>query len=239
MMERMTKRRIDGLAVALDTSDWTDFVALCAEFGPAVGVLKVGLEAYSRWGAKAVIEAKRHGAQVFLDLKLHDIPNTVAGAVRAVCELEVDYLTLHASGGPAMLSAASAAAERGGGQTKLLAVTLLTHLDAATLELLDLPGDGSARARRWARMARAAGCHGAVCSPHEVAALRRHEPPPFLLVTPGVRLGETVAGDDQARTAGPVEALAAGSDLLVVGRPLTRAPDRRAALAAWSAEITR
>lgn len=232
----MTTQRIKHLAVALDTPDWEEFVELCAVFGPAAGVLKVGLEAYVRWGARAVEEAKRHGARLFLDLKLHDIPNTVAGAVRAVRELEVDYLTLHAAGGPSMLSAA---AEEAGDQTKLLAVTLLTHLDRATLELLDLPGEGGERAQRWARMAHQAGCHGAVCSPHEVAALRRHEAPPFVLVTPGVRLGGKVAADDQARVAGPREALAAGSDLLVVGRPLTRAADRHAALAEWRAAILR
>ena len=232
----MTTQRIEPLAVALDTADWADFTERCAEFGPAAGVLKVGLEAYIRWGSRAVAEAKRYGAKVFLDLKLHDIPNTVAGAVRAACELDVDYLTLHAAGGPAMLGAA---AEAAGERTRLLAVTLLTHLDAATLERLDLPGDGSERARRWARMAASAGCHGAVCSPLEAAALRRDEAQPFILVTPGVRLGSEVAADDQARVAGPREALAAGADLLVVGRPLTRARDRPAALAAWRAAIVR
>jgi orotidine-5'-phosphate decarboxylase len=230
----MKDERIDHLAVALDTADWDDYVALCAAFGPAVGVLKVGLEAFTRWGAAAVAEAQRHGAQIFLDLKLHDIPNTVAGAVAAACDLGVSYLTLHAAGGPAMLEAAAAAAA---GRTRLLAVTLLTHLDARTLQQLDLPGDGRERARRWAHLARGAGCHGAVCSAHEVAALREREAPPFVLVTPGIRLGETVAGDDQARTAGPREALAAGADLLVVGRPLTRAPDRGRALAAWAAAL--
>ncbi len=232
-----TPRRIEPLAVALDTPDWAEFVDLCAAFGPAVGVLKVGLEAHTRWGAKAVAEAKNHGARVFLDLKLHDIPNTVAGAVRAVCDLGVDYLTLHAAGGPAMLEAAAGAVERAGGRTRLLAGTLLTHLDAGALELLDMPGDTGERAQRWARVAHRAGCHGAVCSPLEVAALRRREAPPFTLVTPGVRLGADVAGDDQARVAGPSQALAAGADLLVVGRPLTRASDRQAALATWAAAI--
>jgi orotidine-5'-phosphate decarboxylase len=229
-----SKHRVDKLAVALDTPDWGEFVELAATFGPRVGVLKVGLEAYTRWGARAVAEAQRHGAAVFLDLKLHDIPNTVAGAVAAVCDQGVDYLTLHAAGGPAMLTAAAdAAADR----LKLLAVTLLTHLDTRALEALDLPGQGRDRAQRWALLAHAGGCHGAVCSPHEVGDLRRSMPPSFTLVTPGVRLDEPVAGDDQARTARPRQALAAGADLLVVGRPLTRARNRNAALELWAAEI--
>ena len=227
-------QRIESLAVALDTAHRDDFDELCALFGPRVGVLKVGLEAYTRWGADAVKEARRHGAAIFLDLKLHDIPNTVAGAVQAAAELGVDYLTVHASGGARMLEAAAQAAD---GRLRLLAVTLLTHLDAAALESLGWPGDSGERALRWARLARQAGCHGAVCSPHEVGALRRQEPRPFTLVTPGVRLGDAVAQDDQARTADPTTALAAGSDLLVVGRPLTRALDRQAALTTWAEAI--
>jgi orotidine-5'-phosphate decarboxylase len=198
-------------------------------------VLKVGLEAYTRWGAEAVRRAAGHGADVFLDLKLHDIPNTVAGAVAAAGELGVRYLTVHAAGGPAMLQAAVAAA---GERVSLLAVTLLTHLDTAALAALDLPGTAAERAVRWAAMAGEAGCQGAVCSPHEVAALRHRLPRPFTLVTPGIRLDETVAADDQTRTAGPHAALAAGADLLVVGRPLTRAADRPAALARWAAAAT-
>jgi len=228
----MQETRLETLAVALDTPDWRTFQELCATFGPRAGVLKVGLEAFTRWGPPAVTEAKQHGARIFLDLKLHDIPNTVAGAVDAAAALGVDYLTVHAAGGPAMLRAAAKAAD---GRLQLLAITLLTHLDVATLEQLDLPGDGAQRATRWATLARDAGCHGAVCSPHEVGALRRALPSPFVLVTPGIRLGAEVAGDDQARVAGPREALAAGSDLLVVGRPLTRAADRGAALERWAA----
>lgn len=222
------------IALALDTPDWNRYAELCATFGPRVGILKVGLEAFTRWGAKAVEEARRHGAEVFLDVKLHDIPNTVAGAVAAACDLGVDYLTLHAAGGPRMLAAAARAAAPA---TRLLAVTLLTHLDDADLDVLDLPGDGPARATRWAVMARAAGCHGAVCSPHEAAALRSSLAPPFLLVTPGIRLGAAVASDDQARVTAPRAALAAGADLLVVGRPLTQAESAEAALRQLAAEL--
>ena len=223
--------RLEQVALALDTPDWGRFVELCSVFGPRVGVLKVGLEAYTRWGATAITEASQHCPEIFLDIKLHDIPNTVAGAVSAVCDLGVKYLTVHAAGGPAMLEAAAKAAD---GRVHLLAVTLLTHLDAETLTLLDMPGDGSSRASRWATLASDAGCHGAVCSAHEVATLRRLLPPPFTLVTPGIRLAGGVAGEDQARVAGPREALEQGSDLLVVGRPLTQARDAELALAEWA-----
>ena len=229
-----TRRGLGKIALALDTPDWNHYVELCSTFGPRVGVLKVGLEAFTRWGGKAVEEARRHAPEVFLDIKLHDIPNTVAGAVAAACDLGVDYLTLHASGGPRMIEAAARAANE---RTRLLAVTLLTHLAAADLEELDLPGAAPARVERWAVMAREAGCHGAVCSPLEVAALRSSLPPPFLLVTPGIRLLKAVADDDQARVTGPRAALAAGADLLVVGRPLTRAESAEAALLEWAAEV--
>jgi orotidine-5'-phosphate decarboxylase len=220
------------VAVPLDTSDRLTFDRWCRLFGPRVGVLKVGLEAFARWGPAAVAEASAHGAAVFLDLKLHDIPNTVAGAVAAARDLGVRYLTVHAGGGVAMLEAAAAAA----GPVELLGVTVLTHLDAAALAALDLPGEVAVRVERWAGLAAAAGCAGVVCSPREVAALRRLHPRPFRLVTPGVRPAGAAA-DDQRRTATPAEALAAGADLLVIGRPLTRAADPAAALAALEAEL--
>ncbi len=220
---------LDRLAVALDTSSRDEFSLWCETFGPQVGVLKVGLEAYTRWGPEVVAEARRHGAAVFLDLKLHDIPNTVAGAVAAAADLGVRYLTIHASGGPAMLEAAAAAAAD---RVRLLAVTLLTHLDTDALEQLGYPGSSAGRARRWASMAAAAGCHGAVCSALEVARLRSNLAAPFELVTPGIRLAP-VANDDQARVAGPREALDAGADLLVVGRPLTQAANPGLELERW------
>lgn len=222
------------LAVALDTADIDTFRGWCRLFGPRVGALKVGLEAFGRWGPRAVEEARRHG-RVFLDLKLHDIPHTVARTVTTLRGLGVDLLTVHASGGPAMLRAAREAA---GEELGLLAVTLLTHLGGSDLREIGLPGDATERARRWARMAAEAGCRGAVASPREVAELRRDLPRPFLLVTPGIRpAGALPPGDDQRRTASPVEALAAGADLLVVGRPLTGAPEPLAALEALLQEM--
>ncbi len=223
--------RLERLAVALDTADWERFDAWCALFGPRVGYLKVGLEAYVRFGPRAVERARESGARVFLDLKLHDIPNTVAGAVGAARELGVSLLTLHAGGGRAMLAAAVEAAR---GELGLLAVTVLTHLDPEALAELALPGAIGDRALAWARLAQAAGCRGIVCSAQELGALRPALPPPFLLVTPGIRPPAAAAGD-QRRVATPETALAAGSDLLVVGRPLTAAPDPDAALAAFAA----
>ncbi len=223
--------RLERLAVALDTADWERFDAWCALFGPRVGYLKVGLEAYVRFGPRAVERARESGARVFLDLKLHDIPNTVAGAVGAARELGVSLLTLHAGGGRAMLAAAVEAAR---GELGLLAVTVLTHLDPEALAELAVPGPIGDRALAWARLAQAAGCRGIVCSAQELGVLRPALPPPFLLVTPGIRPPAAAAGD-QRRVATPETALAAGSDLLVVGRPLTAAPDPDAALAAFAA----
>jgi len=220
------------VAVALDTSDRAQFSNWCRVFGPRVGLLKIGLEAFVRWGPPAVEEARASGAGVFLDLKLHDIPATVAGAVRSAAALGVSYLTVHAGGGDAMLRAATAVE----GAPKLLAVTLLTHLDARELTLLGLSGSGEDRVARWALLAAAAGCAGVVCSPLEVRRLRVENPPPFALVTPGIRSAAAPA-DDQRRTATAAEALAAGADFLVIGRPLTRAADPGAALAALEREI--
>ena len=221
------------VAVALDTADRDTFESWADLFGPRVGVLKVGLEAYVRWGPPAVEIARRKGRAIFLDLKLHDIPNTVAGAVRSARDLSVDYLTLHAGGGSAMIRAAAEAAE---GKVALLAVTVLTHLDEAALLELGLPGGSGERARRWAELARSAGAAGVVCSPLEVAELRSATPRPFKLVTPGIRPAGG-SSDDQKRTATASAARAAGADLLVIGRPLTQAADPEQALADLAREL--
>jgi orotidine-5'-phosphate decarboxylase len=224
--------RLEFLAVALDTSDWGEFERWCDYFGPRAGVLKVGLEAYVRWGPQAVARARSTGARIFLDLKLHDIPNTVAGAVRAAAAQGVSYLTVHSSGAGRMLRGAVEAAD---GQVAILAVTLLTHLDQEELADLDMPGSAEARVGRWAGLAADAGCAGLVCSPLEVARLRTQLGAGIELVTPGIRprLGEdaAVGNDDQRRVATPAEALADGASLLVIGRPLTQAADPAAVLA--------
>ena len=236
MTERPRAEPSRSLAVALDTSDWETFSAWCELFGPRVGLLKVGLEAYLRWGPPCVELARRHGHGVFLDAKLHDIPNTVEGAAAAARDLGVDYLTVHVGGGPKMLEAARAGAGKG---VRLLGVTLLTHLGQDDLAALDLPGAARDRVGNWAALAAANGCSGAVCSPREVALLRKRMGPGFVLVTPGVRPEGSVGGDDQRRTATPAQALADGSDVLVIGRPLTQAADPEAALEQVLAEIGR
>ena len=226
---------LSRVAVALDTPQREDFRRWARFFGPRVGVLKVGLEAFVSWGRGAVEEAAEHGA-VFLDLKLHDIPNTVAGAVRAARRLGVRYLTLHAGGGRRMMEAAVEAAE---GEVVLRAVTVLPPLDEAELADLGIPGSAAERVERWADLAAGAGCGGIVCSPRELAALRPRHPRPFRLVTPGIRprVEGGAGADDQRRTATPAEAVAAGSDLLVIGRPLTRADDPEAALERLASEL--
>jgi orotidine-5'-phosphate decarboxylase len=224
----------ERLAVALDTADRDELTRWCRFFGPRVGVLKIGLEAFVRFGPVAVETARSAASRVFLDLKLHDIPNTVAGAVGAARDLGVDLLTVHASGGSSMLQAASEAAR---GDVKLLGVTLLTHLDESELERLDLPGSPAERVERWAELAARGGCAGVVSSPQEAARLRARHAPPFLLVTPGVRPAGTAGSDDQRRVATAAQALSDGADLLVVGRPLTRASDPAAALDALLREM--
>ena len=224
---------LSRIAVALDTPDRAIFERWCRLFGPRVGLLKVGLEAYVRWGPEAVEVARAHAEGVFLDIKLHDIPNTVAGAVAAARDLGVRFLTLHAAGGSEMMAAAMEAAAD---QVELLAVTVLTHLGEDELAALGMPGGIAARVSAWAERARAQGCAGVVCSPQELAALRPRLPPPFLLVTPGVRPAGAAIGD-QRRVATPRQALAAGADYLVIGRPLTAAPDPGRALAELAREL--
>ena len=228
----MTETRLERIAVALDTDDRDTYSDWCGLFGPRVGVLKVGPRVVLRWGRDAVREAAATGADVFLDMKFHDIPSTVAGAVGAAKELGVTYLTVHASGGRRMLEAA---AEEAGDEVRVLGITVLTHLDADDLRDLDLPGAAGDRVLSWARSAKAAGCAGVVCSPLELANLRAELGPELLLVSPGIRFDAgpgAAAADDQRRVASPSAALRAGADLLVIGRPLTQAPDPEAALAA-------
>ena len=225
---------LDRVALALDTNDWPTFVRWCRFFGPRVGVLKVGFEAFGRWGLRAIEVARRDSRSLFLDFKLHDIPNTVRGAVTAAREQGADYLTLHVSGGQPMMEAATDAAD---GKIRLLGVTVLTHMDRDTLIALDLPGDSTLRVKRWAALAKRSGCAGVICSPLEVAELRAENPLPFLLVTPGIRRA-SIEGDDQRRTATPSEALRSGADILVIGRPITGSPDPARVLEEIAAEIT-
>jgi len=224
------------LIPAIDTADAARATALAAALSPQCGALKLGLELFMAAGPAAV-RAMAAQAPVFLDLKLHDIPNTVAGAVRSLLPLRPAMLTLHAAGGPAMLSAAREAAEAAGPDRPiLLAVTVLTSLDAATLAAVGVAGGPVEQVLRLARMAMAAGADGLVCSPQEVARIRDALGGAPLLVVPGIRPAGSAAGD-QARTATPAEAVAAGADWSVVGRPITAAADPAAAARAIVASL--
>ena len=222
----MAPRRC-GLIVALDTPEPAQALAWAAAVMPPCGMLKLGLEFFAANGPAGV--RALGGRPLFLDLKLHDIPNTVAGAVRAVLALRPRLLTLHAGGGAAMLRAARTAAEAAGeARPMLLAVTVLTSLDAAALHETGVDAAPAAQVLRLARLAIAAGADGLVCAPTEVALLRAELGPAPLLVVPGIRPAGGAA-DDQARTLTPRDAAAAGADWLVVGRPITQAADPRAA----------
>ena len=224
--------------VAVDTPDIAASRALAAAVAPHVGGIKLGLEFFCAHGAAGIaavmtgLERDGQALPLFLDLKLHDIPNTVAGAVRSLAPLAPAILTVHAAGGHAMLAAARAAAPAA---TKVVAVTVLTSLDDADLIDAGVADGTAAQAARLARMARGAGLDGIVCSPHEVAALRAQWPD-GLLVVPGVRPAGSDA-DDQKRVMTPAQALAAGAGVLVIGRPITSAPDPAAAAAAIAVSL--
>jgi orotidine-5'-phosphate decarboxylase len=223
----------DRLIVALDFPDARAALALVDRLEGAARWFKVGLELYIAEGNSLVAELQRRGFSVFLDLKLHDIPNTVASAVRAAAKLGVNMLTVHASGGPEMLAAA---AESGDTSLTLLAVTVLTSMDAAQLEATGVRGSAAAQVERLATMAFAYGIRGFVCSPAEVANLRRRLGNEPLLVIPGIR-PEGAAVGDQRRVATPGATMAAGASYLVVGRPITRAVDPGAAIKAILAQM--
>ncbi|MBS0562249.1 MAG: orotidine-5'-phosphate decarboxylase [Proteobacteria bacterium] len=233
----MTQRR--PLIVAIDTPDAARAAALARAVAPHCGLVKLGLEFFLANGPAGVRAVAGDGAgalPVFLDLKLHDIPNTVAGAVASVLPLAPRMLTLHAAGGAAMIEAARRAAEAAGAaRPMLLAVTVLTSLDAAALAATGVPDAPAAQVLRLGRLAVAAGADGLVCSAHEAAALRAALGPGVALVVPGIRPAGHAA-DDQARTMTARQALAAGADWIVVGRPITQAADPAQAAAALAAE---
>ena len=218
------------LIVALDTVDAARARAWASSVSLHAGLLKLGLEfflANGPEGCRGII-----GAPIFLDLKLHDIPNTVAGGVRAVLPLCPQMLTIHAAGGTAMIQAAAqAAAGAGSDRPMLLAVTVLTSLDQAGLGAMGVTATPAEQVLRLGRLAVEAGADGLVCSPLEVAMLRQALGPSVKLVVPGIR-PEGSPADDQARTMTPVQAVTAGADWIVVGRPITAASDPGEAAAA-------
>ena len=226
------------IIVALDYANAADALALVDRLAPALCRLKVGKELFTRSGPELVRALVGRGFDVFLDLKFHDIPNTVAQACRAAAELGVWMVNVHAQGGRRMMTAAREALDDVGGRRPLLiAVTLLTSLGADDLAEVGLTGSPADNVLRLATLAHASGLDGVVCSPQEAAALAGSLGPAFRLVTPGVRPAG-VSTDDQQRVMTPGQAMAAGAHYLVIGRPITQASDPIAALRAIAGEIS-
>jgi orotidine-5'-phosphate decarboxylase len=221
------------IIAALDVPTAELALKLVREIAPAVGAFKIGSELFTVAGPDIVKKIRATGASVFLDLKFHDIPNTVTKAVTAAVQLDVQMLTVHTSGGFEMLRAAEQAAEEvawkfGRIPPLVLGVTVLTSLNAGALREIGLDVNVEYQVRRLAAVATKAGLRGLVCSPQEVVKLRQEIPPAMQLVTPGIRTGAEKA-DDQKRTLTPKEAIAAGANWLVIGRPIYEAENPRAA----------
>lgn len=227
----------DRLIVALDLPAAGPALDLVERLDGTCLWLKVGMELYYSAGNKLIEELRKRGYKVFLDLKLHDIPNTAAGAVRSVTASGASLLTVHAAGGRAMLTAAAEAA-KAPGAPKLLAVTVLTSMDAGELTGIGVADTPAAQVLRLAKLAKSCGINGMVCSPEEVGELRSNLGTDTVLVTPGIRGVEDATGD-QRRIATPAEAIQRGSSMLVVGRPITRAANPAKAASIVLAEIAR
>lgn len=222
--------------MALDVSGATQARQIVESIGESVSTYKVGKQLFTAEGPQIVRDLVSSGHKVFLDLKFHDIPSTVAAAVRQAAELRVAMLTVHACGGSKMLKAAAEAAIQSPTQPMVLAVTVLTSLSDADLAELGISGQVQTQVLRLGSLARAAGCGGLVASGMEARELRRELGGDFAIVTPGVRPPGTAAGD-QARTLTPKEAIAAGATYLVVGRPILEAADPARAAQAIAREI--
>jgi len=227
---------INPIYVALDTPALDAASAMATRVAPYVGGLKVGLEFVSANGPEGVRMIVKSGRPVFLDVKLHDIPNTVAGAMKALAPLGAAIINVHASGGPAMMRAAAEAAASVQPRPKVIAVTVLTSLEAADLASMGISGSPLEQVVRLAKLTKESGVDGVVCSPLEIEAVRAACGPDFLIVTPGVRpAGGSL--DDQRRVMTPKRALASGADLLVIGRPITGAADPAEAARAIAADL--
>jgi orotidine-5'-phosphate decarboxylase len=232
-----------SLIVALDIDSLPTAVKFAAKLAPFVGMFKIGSQLFTAAGPAAVKEIAALGVGIFLDLKFHDIPNTVAGAVLSAASMSgVQLLNVHALGGTAMLQAAvqavSAGVAMGADRPRLLAVTILTSMDKKALREVGIVGPPEDRVTKLARLAKKAGIDGVVASVQEARAIRKACGRDFLIVTPGVRPKDKSANrDDQARTATPTQAIRAGADFIVVGRPILAAADPRAAAAAIVEEI--
>jgi len=229
------------IIVALDVSESGAALKLARELASVVGCFKIGNELFTTAGPDIVRRIRELGAPVFLDLKFHDIPNTVAKGVRAAVNLDVQMLTVHVSGGLAMLQAAERAAQEAAAELKkpaplVLGVTVLTSLDGTEMNRIGFSMAVDKQVERLAGLAVDAGLRGLVCSPLEIRALRRVIPEKMTLVTPGIR-GSTDAANDQKRTLSPQEAIEAGANWLVIGRPICAAQNPRAAAEIILAQI--
>jgi orotidine-5'-phosphate decarboxylase len=229
-------RKANPVFVALDTPSLTAASTLAASLKAFVGGVKIGLEFVSANGPDGVRAMVATGVPVFLDVKLHDIPNTVAGAMKALAPLGAAIVNVHASGGSAMMRAAAEATRSVPRPSKIIAVTVLTSLAAEDLAAMGIAGTPLEQVARLAKLTKDCGLDGVVCSPHEIAAVRAACGREFLIVTPGVR-PSTSASDDQKRVMTPKRALEAGADILVIGRPITGAPDPVQAAKEIAAEL--
>jgi orotidine-5'-phosphate decarboxylase len=227
----------DRLIVALDVPTAVDAQDIVYELGDSVSFYKVGLQLFTAEGPKIVSELVNSGRKVFLDLKLHDIPNTVAGAVKSATELGVTMLTVHATGGSKMLAAAAEAARQAPQSLTVLAVTVLTSLAENELRESGVQGSIPDQVLRLAMLAKSAGCGGIVASPHESKRLRSALGPEMAIVTPGIRPLGADPGD-QSRVGTPSAAIQAGASHIVVGRPILAAPNRNEAAVAIVRELS-
>jgi orotidine-5'-phosphate decarboxylase len=234
---------VDRILIALDVSTAAEALAMADRLRGVVGGYKIGSQLFTAAGPSVVRALVDRGDRVFLDLKFHDIPNTVAGAVVSSVDLGVWMVNVHASGGRAMLEAAKRAADSaltssGKARPIVIAVTVLTSLDGSALNSVGVAGTPMDQVVRLARLSQEAGLDGVVASPQETSAIRAACGPEFVIVTPGIRGGAAASGpDDQQRTATPAGAIEAGSSYLVIGRPITGAGDPRAAAQRIAAEI--
>ena len=225
------------IIVVLDYPSSDAALALVEQLDPKRCNVKVGKELFTRAGPDVVRALVDRGFRVFLDLKYHDIPNTVGAACAAATDLGVWMLNVHASGGPAMLQAARAAVGDAADRPKIIAVTVLTSLDSNDLSAAGFAGDTATTASKLANLTEECGLDGVVCSPQEIAMMRAERSDNFLLVTPGIRPAGSAVGD-QKRVMTPADALAAGASYLVIGRPITAAPDPMEAFAAIEASLS-
>jgi len=225
-----------AIIVAVDYPRAAPALELAQRLDPARCRLKVGKQLFTHEGPAIIEQLQEQGFEIFLDLKFHDIPNTVAGACRAAAGLGVWMINVHASGGRKMMEAARESVDAAANTPYLIAVTVLTSLDGGDLHDIGVAGEPADQVKRLAQLASDSGLDGVVCSPQELRTLAGVVPDSFLRVTPGVRSGAKDDGD-QKRVAAPAQAMADGADYLVIGRPITQAADPAAALAAIETEL--